>query len=342
MSKSKLLTLNDLIEFCKKNNFSHFSAKEEKSGPIIVHEPGTFSMGESAKNGLLPVKLQACHTGLNRNESSISSETMNAALPSFSNRPILGYIHQLEDGTWDFYSHNVAFVEDDNEEDGVRLDYLETPVGIIPESCEASLKYDELKEKTYVEVNGYIFEEYSKAADILRAKGISKVSVELAINEMSYNAKEGYLSIDDFYFCAVTILGRDEDGNVVEEGMEGSNITLGSFSQDKNSILSDGVQAKMIETLNKLNEALEKFNDTNEKGGDDPMDKFNELLEQYGVTEDDIDFDCEGLSDEELEAAFEEHFGCKPKKKKKSVQTMVKMIFHLNLIRPFMKMVIFL
>lgn len=304
------MTLDDLLLFCKENNFSHFSSNEA-GGPIVVHTPGIFEATDSSKNGLLPVKLQACHTGLNRNNSNISTESMTAALPSFSNRPILGYIHQLEDGTWDFYSHNVEIVEDENEEDGVRFEYLEIPVGVVPESCNAHLAYDEEKEKTYVEVDAYIFEEYSKAADIIREKGVSKVSVEIAIEDMSFNAKEGFLSINSFYFMGVTILGRDEDGNIVEEGMAGSNITLGSFSQENNSVVTDDMQSKMFELLTKLNDALEKFNDTNdsEKKGGNEMDKFNELLEKYGVTVEDIDFEYENVDDETLEQLFADKFG---------------------------------
>ena len=306
----KYLTLDDLLLFCKENNFSHFNASEA-DGPIVVQTLGSFEATDSSKNGLLPVKLQACHTGLNRNNSSISTETMTAALPSFSNRPILGYIHQLEDGSWDFYSHNMEIVEDENEEDGVRLDYLEVPVGIVPESCNAHLEYDESKDKTYVQVDAYIFEEYSKAADIIREKGVAKVSVELAIEDMSFNAKEGYLSINSFYFMGVTILGRDEEGNFVQEGMEGSNITIGSFSKENNSVVTDDMQSKMFELLTKLNDALEKFNDTNdsEKKGGNEMNKFEELLELYGLTAEEIDFEVEGLSDEELESAFAEKFG---------------------------------
>lgn len=47
------------------------------------------------------------------------------------------------------------------------------------------------------------------------------------------------------------------------------------------------------------------------------MDKFNELLELYGLTEEDIDFEIEGLSDEDLEAAFTEKFGDAEEFKKK-------------------------
>lgn len=316
MSK-RYLTLDDLYTFCKQKNLNHFSAKEA-DGPIIVHTHGQFEAADTSQNGLLPVKLQACHTGTNRNKSYISTESMTAALPSFSNRPILGYIHQLEDGTWDFYSHNVEFVE--NEDGETEVEYLEVPVGVIPESCDAKIVYDELKEKNYVNVNGYIFEEYSKAAEILRTKGISKVSVELAIEDMSWNADEDCLNINSFYFMGVTILGRDEDGTIVEEGMAGSNITLGSFSQAENSFIPNDLQSKMVETLTKLNDALDRFNNTNDsdkKGGCETMDKFNELLELYGLIETDIDFEIEGLSDEDLEAAFTEKFGDAEEFKKK-------------------------
>lgn len=45
------------------------------------------------------------------------------------------------------------------------------------------------------------------------------------------------------------------------------------------------------------------------EGGSMKLDKFNELLEKYGKTAEDIDFEYEEMSDEELEAKFEELFG---------------------------------
>ena len=47
------------------------------------------------------------------------------------------------------------------------------------------------------------------------------------------------------------------------------------------------------------------------------MDKFNELLELYGLTEEDIEFEHDSLSDEDLEAAFTEAFGDAEEFKKK-------------------------
>ncbi len=85
-----------------------------------------------------------------------------------------------------------------HEDENGELVYDEYPIGIIPESCNAQLVYDEEKEKTYCEVDGYIFEEYSKAAEILEREGECFVSVELSIRELSYDAKSKYLNIKDF------------------------------------------------------------------------------------------------------------------------------------------------
>jgi hypothetical protein len=91
--------------------------------------------------------------------------------------------------------------------------------------------------------------------------------------------------------------------------MKGSKITIDDFSEKKNSMFSVDCQNKLIETLEKLNMTLESFNNTHsEKGGEKVMTKFEELLAQYGKTADEVTFEYENLSDEELEVAFKEAF----------------------------------
>lgn len=315
MSK-KYYTLEDLYQFCRNNNFSHFSSKES-GGPIIVQSYGEFeakAFKSSVKStqGLVPVTLQACHTELNRNMSFISDDTMTKALPSFANKPILGYIHQLDDGTYDFYTHNISYVEDEDSEDGLRIEYDERPIGVVPESCNAHLEYDEEKDKKYVVVTGYIYEDYgNRAVDIIKNNGgKTKVSVEIAVNEMSYNAKEGYLNIDDMYFMGITCLGKTPDGEIVQEGMEGSNLKLDNFSAKENSMFSTDISDKIVDLLSNINEKLDNLSNTqfNEKGVENKMNHFDELLEKYGKNVEDIDFEYENMTDEELDAKFAELF----------------------------------
>ena len=310
--KKRLLYLEDLYDFysTKYKRSTHFSS--EKTGePLIVQVHGKINFEESDKNkdGLLPVHLQACHTNLNVNNSNIEEPVMTSALPSFSNRPILGYIHKVvtnenPDGQWEFYGHNC------HEENG-ELVYDEVPIGIIPESCNAQLVYDKEKNKTYCEVDGYIFEEYSRAAEILQREGECAVSVELSIRELSYDGKLKCLNIEDYWFSGVTILGKNEYGDEVKPGMTGSNIKLADFSADNNSLFAK-YENKMIEfqeRLEKLESTCSNIQLSKEGGNDKNMDKFNELLEKYGKTADDIDFEYEDMTDEELESKFEEVFG---------------------------------
>lgn len=302
----KYLTIEDLLMFCKQSNMNTFSA-QEAGGPIIVQSFGEISTSDTTTMGLTPCTLQACHTELNKNHSFIEDDVMNNALASFANRPILGYVHQLDDGSWDFWDHRMSIEENGNES---RLEYLERPIGVIPESCNAHLEYDENQQKNYVVVNGYIYDDYgNQALDIIKSyDGKVSVSVELAINAMSYNAKENYLNIEDFVFMGVTCLGKTPDGTLVQPGMEGSNLKLDNFSAKQNSMFSNDFQDKMIEVLDKLNTTLSNFNNNSKEKGCDKMGKFEELLQQYNVTAEDITFEIEGLSDEELEVKFKEAF----------------------------------
>ena len=316
MAKKRLLYIEDLYDFYsnKYKRSTKFSA--EKTGePLVVQVHGRINFDESDKNkdGLLPVHLQSCHTDLNVNGSNIESSVMEAALPSFSNRPILGYIHKVTtdenpEGQWEFYSHNMH--EDENGD----VVYDEYPIGIIPESCNAQLVYDEEKKKTYCEVDGYIFEEYSKAAEILQREEECSVSVELSIRELSYDAKQKFLNIEDFWFSGVTILGKTPQGNEVKPGMTGSNIKLADFSSKNNSLFED-YESKMVELQARI-ENLETacFNNKNDISGKEETievekEKFEELLAKYNKTVEDVTFDYSELSDEELEAKFAEVFG---------------------------------
>ena len=39
-------------------------------------------------------------------------------MPTLKYRPVLAYIHQLDDGTYDFYAHNMEIEEDENGDSG--------------------------------------------------------------------------------------------------------------------------------------------------------------------------------------------------------------------------------
>lgn len=310
----RLLSLDDLCEYYSHRKKSMKFSSDESGEPIVVQVEGTLKFEDISDDtaGLTPVRLQACHTEKNLNMSSISYETMaNKLLPTFKNRPILGYIHEVN-GEPQFYGHNA------HEEDG-EIIYDEIAVGNIPETNNAELVYDNENDRYNVMIDGYLYDEYTKAADIVKREGECPCSVEISIKNMSFDAKTHTLVIEDGYFSGVAILGYDENGKKVKPGMAGSNIKLKDFSKSNNSILSDLSEleySKLVDTLDRLNESLSKFNkETNinknfEKGGNNEisMSKFEELLNKYNKTVEDITFDYEGLSDDELESKFAEVF----------------------------------
>ena len=298
----QILTLDNLYQFyMQKNETVTFSSKEAGM-PIVVTTNGFFEATESDMPGMLKLGLKVCHIDTNRNGSHISKENMEKAMPTLKYRPILAYIHELADGTKDFYAHNMEIVE--NEDGDATIQYLERQVGCYTADA-PWLEYDKDMDKTYVRAYAVIPEQYTETADIIRRKNGTKVSCELVINELSYNAKEKYLDLTDFYFGGTTLLGVDEDGNDIGEGMLGSRADIEDFCHKEPTFT---YQDKMIEVLEKLNATLSNFNTNTQKGGNEEMNKFEELLAKYGKTVDDVTFEVEGLSDEDLEAKFAEVF----------------------------------
>ena len=301
----KFYTLDDLYNFCRDNRFESFSA-DKQGAPLIVQSFGTFEADDKNSDGLMAVKLKSCHTGKNRNKSGITDDNMNKYKHTFKGRPILGAIYKTDTGEYEFRAHDMEVIDD-----GEDIEYIEQPIGVISQMEEPYLEYDKKEDKNYLMVSGTIFSDYSRAAEILERRRTCKCSVEIAVEELSYNCDEDYLSIDKFRFSGVTILGYEQDGvTEIQEGMKGSKITIDDFSEKKNSMFSADCQDRLIETLEKLNMTLESFNNKthSEKGGEKVMNKFEELLAKYGKTADEVTFEYENLSDEELEVAFKEAF----------------------------------
>ena len=304
----KILTLDNLYQFFVEQNKSVNFSSKENGNPIVVSMPANFEISENDMPGMLKLKLKVCHIDTNRNGSHISKENMEKAMPTLKYRPILAYIHQLDDGTYDFYAHNMEIVEDENGEE--KINYIEKQVGCFT-TDEPYLEYDKDNDKTYVNAYAVIPEEYTEAANIIRRKNGTKVSCELVIDELSYNAKEKYLDLTSFYFGGCTLLGCDENGNEIGEGMLGSRADIADFCHKKPVF---DYQEKLVEMLDKLNNTLSNFNKNNtEEGVREEMSHFDELLEKYGFAVDELDFDYENMSDEELDSAFED-FKCRKKK----------------------------
>ncbi len=302
--QKKYFTIEDLIRFCEQKKMYNFSSKESGK-PIVIQAIQDFSSAdvEETEDNKLYAKVRVCHTLLNRNGSYISEDSMKAAMPSLKYSPLLANIHQLDDGTWDFHSHDYHIEKDEDGNENVVYD--EKQVGTFT-ADEPYLEYDKDMDKTYVVARVAIPESYTRCADIIREKNGTKVSCELIIYECSYNAKEKYLQLDNFEFAGCTCLGSEKDGTPIGEGMLGSKITLEDFSEENNSLIK--FNEKMVELqarLEKLETAcFDNKKDNSKEGGNENLSKFEELCQKYEKTVDDITFDYKNMSDDELVEAF--------------------------------------
>ena len=299
----KLLTFDDLVKFCDEHNFTRFNSKET-GYQICVQVPAQFNQQESDDSTMLFANVLAFHTGINRNHSIVTYDAAKKAIKNIAYKPVLANFCEV-DGVKDFTSHDF-----DIDENGDYV-YYEKQIGCFT-ADEAYLEQDpDNEDRMNVFAKVAIPREYTDAAEIIERKNGTRVSVELAVNELSYSAKDKILMLEDVDIMGLTCLGVDpESGKEVMEGMEGAHIQIEDFSVENNSLTANA------ELINSIADAVAKRLSDNiadntaqfsEKGGKDQV-KFNELLEKYGKTVEDITFDYEGLTDEELEEAFAKAF----------------------------------
>lgn len=287
--KRNFLTVQDLLKFCQEQKMYSFSSKDTKNGErIVVQAIQDFSdkdveIERIDGRAYFPVKVS--HLGLNRNGSFCSEESAKKAMPSLKYAPFLANIHQLDDGTWDFHSHDghMEYDEDGNETDWV---YDEKQIGTFT-ADDPYLYYDEEMDKTYVVARVAIPEDYTKAVEIIERKKGTKVSCELAIDEMKYNAKEGYLDLVDWTYMGVTALGSEKNGKEIGEGMLGSKLSLSDFSEKNNSIVKFNELNNRLENMeSKLDTLISQFDNKNYGKEENEVEKeFEEVVETTESTE---------------------------------------------------------
>lgn len=252
----KQYTLLGLYEYLTSKG-ANFTFSQTDKDVVVVTADGIMSFSSESDEGKYPVNIKMNYVGDNLNGSRIKMKAQKNALPSSPTIPILAYIHDV-DGVPCFYGHNR------HVENGETV-YEEIPVGVICEK--AHIEHDDERDLDYAVANGIIWEEYTKAAEILEREGSCSVSVELGIRSMSYDAEDKILNLDDFYYLGCTLLGVDDNGKEVKPAMPGSEAVPSTFSE----VVKEDF---LIETLEKLNETLSKFNiEQSKEGGKTEMNK---------------------------------------------------------------------
>lgn len=277
----KMLTLDDLVRFCKDSNLKTFNAKESGQ-PIVVSVPAVFSEDDSNKSSsILFVLIKMMHVGKNRNGSNLTEDAAKNCLSTIAYKPILANFCEI-DGVKDFTSHDFVVKTDENGNEYV--EYFERQIGSFT-SEDPYIEYDAVEGKNYVYARAAIPREYTDAAEIIERKKGTKVSVELQINKMSYNAVDSVLNLEDVEVMGCTCLGvNPETGAEVQEGMKGANLKIEDFNQQNNSVQFERDE-KLIDVLEKLNNTLSNFNNNSVRKEESAAMNENVQTENENVTE---------------------------------------------------------
>jgi len=238
--------------------------------------------------------LRVCYVGRNRNNSFISKETFERCMQSIYNCPIVCRYDREAD---EIGAHDMELVRDGN--DVLSLVNVTTPVGVIPES--ANYWWEEIEEDDgsiheYLCIDALLWkrqEAYTK----IKEDGITDESMEITIKEG--HMKDGVYVIERFEFTAFCLLGT------AEPCYESASLMV--FSQDDFKMRLDEMMRDFKENFSTVQPSQEVVihPQNYSEGGEEALDEKKDLMAQYGLSEDMLDFSLEDFTIEELTEKFE-------------------------------------
>lgn len=185
---------------------------------------------ETSDFRFIDVYIDVMHTGANKNRTSFTKDTINKAISSIANMPILGYVvDELDDEEKDFKGHEHELRVTDND---VKYMYAGQAYGVIPESCNPRwiIKDDGTGvEREYLRVDGLIWTKFGDPVDIFTRDVTKNHSVELTDMVCGPKDRDGNTPVSSFKFDGFCILSTTDPK--IQPAMTGSCITA-QFSVD--------------------------------------------------------------------------------------------------------------
>ena len=236
--------------------------------------------------------LRVAYKDENRNGSFIAKDVFEKCIATIFNCPIVcHYIRETDS----IGGHDIEFVSDDDG--NVRIVNATVPLGVVPESAKyywETVTEDDGKEHEYLCVEVLLWKR-QEAYRKVKEDGIVAQSMEINVNRG--RRENGLYIIEDFEFTALCLLG---DG--IEPCFESAALELFSL---------DGFKREMTEMMSDLKEDLSMVNarygvDINPQknlteGGEEQLEKKMELLAKFGLSAEQVDFDLDAMSLEQLE-----------------------------------------
>ena len=154
-------------------------------------------------------KIFLMHLGENLNGSIFEKATVENAIPTLANTPILAYIEENKDGEDDFSDHRQVLEIKDNK---IKVSYKGKAIGVIPETNDAHFETrvcDDEIEREFLVCTGLLWTKFDDSVDIFDRDKNKQESMELHDDYTGHFNKDNYFVFDSFKFYGACALGED-------------------------------------------------------------------------------------------------------------------------------------
>lgn len=240
--------------------------------------------------------LRVAYTGKNRNKSFISKSTFEKCIDTIYNCPIVCNYNRETDSIG---AHDVEIVKTSK---GMKLVNITQPVGVVPESAKywwETIEEDngDIHEYLCIEV---IIWKRQEAYTKIKENGITDESMEIKVK--SGKTVDGYYHIDSFEFTAFCLL---ESAEPCYESACVELFSLSDFHEQYTKMMTDFKEHfSQVNTSNEDDINPQNITQNLSKGGNISLDRM-ELLTEYGLTVEALDFNIDDFTVDELRAKFE-------------------------------------
>lgn len=232
-------------------------------------------------------KMKVAYVGRNRNMSDISKEVFIDAIPTIFNCPIVA---RYDRETNQFGSHDIEVVIDDKTKE-IKIVNATTPFGVIPES--AKWYFEEIQEANgsineYLIVDVILWRRQEGYEHLIELESIDE-SMEVDFIKQHID-NEGYCVAEKMCFSAFCLL------ETAKPCFESASVQMFSEQINDNyklqfSKMVEDFKDLMKEQSNKIDFSI----NITYKGGENELiltqEKITEILTEYEIIQDDLDFE---------------------------------------------------
>lgn len=233
--------------------------------------------------------LRIAYTGTNRNGSYIDRQTFENCLKTIYNCPIVCHYDRDSDTLG---GHDIEVVSDNDG--GLRVINLTTPIGCIPESSKV---FWEMVEEDDGSVHEYLCAEAllwkrQEAYQKIKKDGLSAQSMEITVNSGEF--VNGIYKIYDFEFTAFALIG--EEPCFESAAFE---FSKQNFKQQLSQMMLEIKECFSAVSTSSEDDIYQQKSST--EGGKKVLNEKINLIAKYNIDADKLGFSIEDISLEELE-----------------------------------------